>query len=303
MSEVVLDYSGQELNDAIRNFKANYKNTSDGNITSDTVLAGQIGYNAEGKVIGEMVNNGEVDKSIDGITETSYTIPKGYHNGEGTVKLTDDIANEVDSQTDIISQIKETLQGKAVGGKQEQTKELNITENGSYTVEPDEGYTLSSVGVNVDVEDSLKGLFFHTLEEINIIEEFTMGVKRLQCSSLKRFSAPNMNDTASLSYTFYGCGKLSYIDFGKIKGTFQIHIIGGLHQLTTIIFRNPDEVVPLAQTFSNNHSITRDNYTYYCNFYVPKTLLEDYKTATNWSTYADRFRAIEDYPEITGGII
>lgn len=32
-----------------------------------------------------------------------------------------------------------------------------------------------------------------------------------------------------------------------------------------------------------------------CYFYVPSSLVETYKTATNWSTYADRFRAIEDY--------
>ena len=32
--------------------------------------------------------------------------------------------------------------------------------------------------------------------------------------------------------------------------------------------------------------------------YVPKALVEEYKTATNWSVFADKFRAIEDYPEI-----
>lgn len=32
-----------------------------------------------------------------------------------------------------------------------------------------------------------------------------------------------------------------------------------------------------------------------CYFYVPSSLLETYKTATNWSTYADRIRAIESY--------
>lgn len=36
--------------------------------------------------------------------------------------------------------------------------------------------------------------------------------------------------------------------------------------------------------------------------YVPKALLEDYKVATNWSVYADKFRAIEDYPEICGEV-
>lgn len=35
--------------------------------------------------------------------------------------------------------------------------------------------------------------------------------------------------------------------------------------------------------------------------YVPRALIEDYKVATNWSTFANQFRAIEDYPEICGG--
>ena len=34
--------------------------------------------------------------------------------------------------------------------------------------------------------------------------------------------------------------------------------------------------------------------------YVPATLVDTYKAATNWSTYANKIRAIEDYPEITG---
>lgn len=219
--------------------------------------------------------------------------------------MTDNVAqanSKVDSQSEIIAQIKTALQGKAVGNKVEQIKEITVTENGRCEVLPDEGYTLSGVDVNVDVEDSLKGLFLHTLKEINITEEFQIGQKRLQCSSLERFSAPNLNDTGNLGYVFYGCGNISYIDLGKII-KLSTNAIGGQHKITTIIFRNPDSVVSLDNVFANNLSITRDNYTYYCNFYVPKALLEEYKSATNWSNYADRFRAIEDYPEITGGII
>ena len=37
--------------------------------------------------------------------------------------------------------------------------------------------------------------------------------------------------------------------------------------------------------------------------YVPRSLLDSYKTATNWSAHASKFRAIEDYPEITGGAV
>lgn len=43
------------------------------------------------KIRGTMANNGAVAATIDGLTTTSYTIPAGYHNGSGTVSLTDDI--------------------------------------------------------------------------------------------------------------------------------------------------------------------------------------------------------------------
>ena len=36
--------------------------------------------------------------------------------------------------------------------------------------------------------------------------------------------------------------------------------------------------------------------------YVPQSLIEAYKTATNWVTYASQFRAIEDYPDICGEV-
>ena len=34
--------------------------------------------------------------------------------------------------------------------------------------------------------------------------------------------------------------------------------------------------------------------------YVPQALIESYQAHEKWSTYADQFRAIEDYPDICG---
>ena len=34
--------------------------------------------------------------------------------------------------------------------------------------------------------------------------------------------------------------------------------------------------------------------------YVPAALVDSYKSATNWSVFADQIRAIEDYPDICG---
>ncbi|MBQ8893370.1 MAG: hypothetical protein IJ043_03060 [Clostridia bacterium] len=58
------------------------------------VLLGKVIVDTTGaKVTGTMPDRGAVAATIDGISVTSYTIPKGYHNGSGTVSLTDDIEN------------------------------------------------------------------------------------------------------------------------------------------------------------------------------------------------------------------
>ena len=56
------------------------------------VLDGDFFVDAEGNMTeGAMPNRGAVAASIDGLSTLSYTIPAGYHDGTGTVSLTDDI--------------------------------------------------------------------------------------------------------------------------------------------------------------------------------------------------------------------
>lgn len=60
------------------------------------VLANKIIVDKTGaQVPGTMPNNGAVTATIDGLTTTSYTIAKGYHNGTGTVSLTNDIETQL----------------------------------------------------------------------------------------------------------------------------------------------------------------------------------------------------------------
>lgn len=60
--------------------------------TADKVLDGVIFVDTEGsEVEGTMVNNGSYVKTFDGLTSTSMAIPKGYHDGTGSVSLTGDI--------------------------------------------------------------------------------------------------------------------------------------------------------------------------------------------------------------------
>lgn len=56
------------------------------------VLANKIFVDSTGaQVPGTMANNGAVAATIDGLTVTEYTVPKGFHSGTGKVSLTNDI--------------------------------------------------------------------------------------------------------------------------------------------------------------------------------------------------------------------
>lgn len=68
-------------------------------VTAATMLTGYQGWVNGAKVSGGMDNRGAVTATFTGLGvvagDTSYTIPVGYHNGSGTVSLTNDIENQL----------------------------------------------------------------------------------------------------------------------------------------------------------------------------------------------------------------
>lgn len=108
---------------------------------------------------------------------------------------------------------------------------------------------------------------------------------------------------------FNGCYVLETISWGRVT-SIDTYAFQNCYKLTSVILRG-DTVSNLSNTnaFSNcyhyhgtvnatyNPDGLKDGY-----IYVRRNLIEDYKVATNWSTFADQFRAIEDYPEICGEV-
>lgn len=98
------------------------------------LLFGKELIGQDGKVVtGAMPNNGTITSTMDGIDVKSVTIPEGYTSG-GTISLDDTIDNEVDVQTELISQIASILEGKAAGGEVEQaTPVISVNSSGLIT--------------------------------------------------------------------------------------------------------------------------------------------------------------------------
>ena len=93
------------------------------------------------------------------------------------------------------------------------------------------------------------------------------------------------------SSSFEGNKKLTSVDLASIT-RFPTYVFKGCSGLTTLVIRT--ETIPRLDggttVFQNTPIASGTGY-----IYVPASLIDSYKAADNWSTYANQFRALEDY--------
>ena len=109
------------------------------------------------------------------------------------------------------------------------------------------------------------------------------------CTSLNSVNFPLVAGT--INGEFEGCTALTSADFSLVTNVYNATFTN-CTSLTTLILRNISVVPPLYNTnvFKNTKIASGKGY-----IYVPAMLVDDYKVATNWSTYANQFRALEDW--------
>ena len=107
-----------------------------------------------------------------------------------------------------------------------------------------------------------------SLLEVSFISTITLGNGVFQdCTGLTKFSAKGAKNVPA--ETFIRCSNLN-----------------------ALILRNSESISPLQSTNAISGTPIASGTGY---IYVPRSLVDSYKAASNWSTYAAQFRALEDY--------
>ena len=98
-------------------------------------------------------------------------------------------------------------------------------------------------------------------------------------------------------YAFYECASLTIVDLSAVASIGN-YAFRNCVRLKTLILRNTETICTLGPNYPFESTPIKGGSGY---IYVPRKFLNDtdstmdYRRATNWSKYAARFRALEDY--------
>lgn len=114
------------------------------------------------------------------------------------------------------------------------------------------------------------------------------------CPNLENVNAPKLTTISNSSFRM--CVKLKKLELDS-PTTIASSAFQDASSLDTLIIRGTGSRCSLsaANAFAGTPIASGTGF-----IYVPDNLVEQYKSASNWSTYASQIRAIEDYPDICG---
>ncbi len=141
------------------------------------------------------------------------------------------------------------------------------------------------------------------LTQLDIATIEQIGSRAFYQTMIKTLVLPNL--ITLQGGAFSGMSNVTKIDIGNsFTGSIYASTFQYDTTLTTVILRKSTSIVTMGATgapqdnpFLNSGILNDGGY-----IYVPSTLVDTYKTNSAWLNYvnADKFRAIEDYPDICG---
>lgn len=127
------------------------------------------------------------------------------------------------------------------------------------------------------------------LAKVNIPSaKHLVGASFYKCGALTSINAPNVERIESDTFSY--CSELVKLDLPKATDILT-KVFAYSPKFSALILRK--EGVATLQNVAAFIETPIANGTGY--IYVPRALVDSYKTATNWSVYASQFRALEDY--------
>lgn len=136
--------------------------TSDATLTADVLLVGKTGYASGSKVTGNMPNNGAYKGTLTD-KNTPVVIPRGFHDGSGTIGLSDEDLAEI-----IPNNIREGIEFLGVTGTMSGTEDVKAE---SKTVTP----SITSQVITPNTASGYNYLAKVTVNPIPITETPTAG--------------------------------------------------------------------------------------------------------------------------------
>lgn len=114
-------------------------------------------------------------------------------------------------------------------------------------------------------------------------------------NSLQEISLPNLTTMSTFNGTFDNCWKVKKIDLPKLGGTsIGANAFKNCYKLHTLVLGG-SVMNPLTTSTAFNYVGSDTDKPFY--IYVPDDLVNTYKTATNWSTMADKIKPISELEE------
>ena len=178
----------------------------------------------------------------------------------------------------------------------------------SYKFEVESGNTVKfpvggkycdrDIEVTATVGENIANLLMNNLTEID--DDTTTSIRQYGLAHATNLNKVRFSKLSGIAPScFRWCSGLVTVDLPNFVGNLGISCFASCSKLSTLIIgRGTTSVASISSTSSFTGTPIASGTGY---IYVPAALVDSYKAATNWSTYAEQIRAIEDYPEITGG--
>lgn len=119
----------------------------------------------------------------------------------------------------------------------------------------------------------------------------------LSCNSLSQAVFPECSYIGSNA--FKSCSSLTKISFPACTNIYSSAFFG-CFWLSQAIFNGPSIPTLASSNAFINTAMTISTYLgHYGSIYVAESMVDAFKTATNWATYADRITSIENLPPLS----